>query len=281
MWGLQHATLLRGTRWHTARAGLLGAGATVRAPGRIRTPDLADRSRLLCPLSYGRMAATPTRSVAPRHTFVMAIPLGDFNPTRRRGVVTLVLIALNVGVFVLWQPWGGDVCEQSAFYARWGAVPDEIIERHPLDQRELDTAVDPRCGLEAMSDKSVAGSVLVAMFLHGGWWHLLGNMLFLLIFGNNIEDRLGHVRYLLFYVVCGYAAAYAFALGKAVTVATAQTRSSERTSGGTCPSYATMWAGFGRSSWIVCCFGWSPAKVNRIMPPPIPACKCTGRCRSL
>jgi membrane associated rhomboid family serine protease len=55
-------------------------------------------------------------------------------------------------------------------------------------------------------------SVLYSMFLHGGWLHLLGNMLFLWVFGNNVEDRLGRIRYLLFYLVCGYAAAYAFAL---------------------------------------------------------------------
>jgi membrane associated rhomboid family serine protease len=141
----------------------------------------------------------------------MAIPLGDINPTRRRGVVTLLLIALNVGVFVLWQPWGGGVCEQSAFYARWGAVPEEIIERQPLDQRELDTAVDPRCGIEAMPDKSVAASVLVAMFLHGGWWHLLGNMLYLLVFGDNVEDRLGRAQFVAFYLACGVVATVMFA----------------------------------------------------------------------
>ncbi len=61
-------------------------------------------------------------------------------------------------------------------------------------------------------DKSPELSVLTSMFLHGGWLHLLGSMLFLWIFGNNVEDRMGHVRYLLFYVVCGYAAAYGFAL---------------------------------------------------------------------
>ena len=55
-------------------------------------------------------------------------------------------------------------------------------------------------------------SVLTAMFLHGSWLHLLGNMLFLLIFGNNVEDRMGHIRFTLFYVVCGYAASYGFAL---------------------------------------------------------------------
>ena len=49
------------------------------------------------------------------------------------------------------------------------------------------------------------------MFLHGGWLHLLGNMLFLMVFGNNVEDRLGHLRYLLFYLGCGYVATYVFA----------------------------------------------------------------------
>jgi membrane associated rhomboid family serine protease len=55
-------------------------------------------------------------------------------------------------------------------------------------------------------------SVLSAMFLHGGLLHLLGNMLFLFVFGNNVEDRLGRVRYLFFYLACGYAATYGFAL---------------------------------------------------------------------
>lgn len=141
----------------------------------------------------------------------MAIPIADYNPTRRRSVVTLLLIAVNVGVFVLWQPWGGGVCEQSAFYARWGAIPDEIVERQPLDQQELDSTVDPRCGLEAMSDKSVSVSILVAMFLHGGWAHLLGNMLFLFVFGDNVEDRFGRPQFLVFYLACGTIATVMFA----------------------------------------------------------------------
>jgi membrane associated rhomboid family serine protease len=141
----------------------------------------------------------------------MAIPLGDLNPTRRRGWVTLLLITVNIGVFVLWQPWGGNVCEQSAFYARWGAIPNEVVEQQPLDQAELDTTVDPRCGVEAMSDKSVALSVVVAMFLHGGWAHLLGNMLYLWVFGDNVEDRLGPGQFLVFYLVCGTLATVLFA----------------------------------------------------------------------
>jgi len=141
----------------------------------------------------------------------MAIPLGDLNPPRRRGWITLLLIVVNIGVFLLWQPWGGDACEQSAFYARWGAIPDEVVELQPLDQAELDTTVDPRCGVAAMSDKSVALSVVVAMFLHGGWAHLLGNMLYLWVFGDNVEDRLGRGQFLIFYLVCGTLATVLFA----------------------------------------------------------------------
>lgn len=55
-------------------------------------------------------------------------------------------------------------------------------------------------------------SVLTSMFMHGGFWHLAGNMLYLWIFGNNVEDAMGHVRFLLFYVLCGVAAVYAFVL---------------------------------------------------------------------
>jgi membrane associated rhomboid family serine protease len=141
----------------------------------------------------------------------MAIPLGDINPTRRRGWVTLLLIALNAGVFLLWQPWGRSVCQQSAFYARWGAIPNEIVEQQPLDQDELATTVDPRCGIAAMTDKSIAVSVIFSMFLHGGWAHLLGNMLYLWVFGDNVEDRLGRGQFLLFYLACGTVATVMFA----------------------------------------------------------------------
>ncbi len=150
----------------------------------------------------------------------MAIPLGDINPTRRRGVITLLLIAINVGVFVLWQPWDGGFCEQSGFYARWGAIPDEIVGQEPLTQRELDTTVDPRCGLEATPDKSVSLSILIAMFLHGGWAHLLWNMLFLYVFGDNVEDRLGRPQFLLFYLACGALATVVFAGANPTSTAT-------------------------------------------------------------
>lgn len=150
----------------------------------------------------------------------MAIPIGDINPTRRRGIVTWALIAINIGVFVGLQPWSDGGCEQQRFYVQWGAISQEIVELEPLTQAELDTSVDPRCAIAASDDKSVPLSIVTAMFLHGGWAHLLGNMLYLLVFGDNVEDRLGRVRYLLFYLVCGVAATLVFAAVNATSTTT-------------------------------------------------------------
>jgi membrane associated rhomboid family serine protease len=151
------------------------------------------------------------------------IPVADDNPTRSTPVVTWLLIALNVVVFLQEPiadelPFIGSVttraeaCQDLAFFRRWAAIPVELVSNDPLDE----TAGPPAPGgCEAVPvtyDKVPALSVLYALFLHGGWLHLLGNMLFLLVFGNNVEDRLGHLRFLLFYLLCGYIATYAFAL---------------------------------------------------------------------
>ncbi|MEU4149362.1 rhomboid family intramembrane serine protease [Streptomyces sp. NPDC026659] len=156
----------------------------------------------------------------------MVIPVHDVNPVRRTPVVTYALIAANVLVFLLTPGAVGAVageshlaqlCHLHAFMDHYAAVPRELIHHQlpPLVPTGA-TGVGPNgpgCVVGTPSyDKSPALSVLTSMFLHGGWLHLLGNMLFLLIFGNNVEDRMGHVRYLLFYVVCGYAAGYGFAL---------------------------------------------------------------------
>ncbi|AXI77357.1 rhomboid family intramembrane serine protease [Peterkaempfera bronchialis] len=156
----------------------------------------------------------------------MVIPVHDVNPVRRTPWVTYALIVLNVVVFlrtpgVVSTPLGrgslGELCRLEAFTDRWGAVPRELIhDRLPALVPTGGTAVGPQgpgCILGPPGyDKSPPLSVLTAMFVHGSWLHLLGNMLFLWIFGNNIEDRLGRVRYLLFYLLCGYAAGYGFAL---------------------------------------------------------------------
>ncbi|MGW2743024.1 rhomboid family intramembrane serine protease [Streptomyces sp. NPDC001450] len=156
----------------------------------------------------------------------MVIPVHDVNPARRTPYVTYALIAANVLVFLTMPGIAGSVaggsdlaqlCHLQAFMDHYAAVPRELIH-HQLPQLVPtgDVGVGPHgpgCVVgPARYHKSPPLSVFTAMFLHGSWLHLLGNMLFLLIFGNNVEDRMGHIRYFLFYVVCGYAAGYGFAL---------------------------------------------------------------------
>ena len=167
-----------------------------------------------------RQPATDARACDTR---AAVIPLRDANPTRRTPVLTLGLIAVNVVVFVLWQPTlrGGPQAEldQQLFFFCQGVVPFEVVEQTSLAQggvtaaQALDEDFGPTAGgpiqqllgLECPG-KSWLLSVLVAMFLHGGWLHLGGNMLFLWVFGNNIEDRLGYVLFMPFYLAGGVAA---------------------------------------------------------------------------
>jgi membrane associated rhomboid family serine protease len=156
------------------------------------------------------------------------IPIHDENPTWRTAWVTITLIALNLVVFLL-EPVAfsfsgnpasaADACHQEAFFRRYAAIPRELTTNRQLPRTITETR-PPRVEGNQVAcpvgrptyDKLPALSVLYAMFLHGSWLHLLGNMLFLWVFGNNVEDRLGRVRYLLFYLLCGYAATYGFAL---------------------------------------------------------------------
>lgn len=152
----------------------------------------------------------------------MVLPVHDVNPVRRTPVVTYALILANVVVFLL-SPLAlslvgdGDAarqCETAAYLQRWAAVPDELIGNE-VPSFALTGAAEGG-GCLAVSpppyDKQPWLSALTAAFLHGGWFHLLGNMLFLYVFGNNVEDRLGRVRFVLLYAVCALAAAYGFAL---------------------------------------------------------------------
>jgi membrane associated rhomboid family serine protease len=157
----------------------------------------------------------------------LVLPVHDINPVRRTPVVTYALIAVNVVVFVL-SPVAGYVagssstaqeCRTVSFFDRYAAKPEELM--HNRQEPEGATGAVARTGggqigcvvqRPAPYTKTPFLSVLYAMFLHGGWLHLLGNMLFLLVFGNNVEDRLGRLRYLGFYLLCGYAATYGFAL---------------------------------------------------------------------
>jgi membrane associated rhomboid family serine protease len=110
------------------------------------------------------------------------IPLRDLNPTRRKPVVTWLLIAVNVGVWLYQWSLGP---EMEAFVREWGAVPYHLTHGGKL---------------------GIYLTPLTSMFMHGGWLHLIGNMWFLHVFGDNIEDELGHARYLFFYLVSGLGA---------------------------------------------------------------------------
>jgi membrane associated rhomboid family serine protease len=156
----------------------------------------------------------------------VVIPIHDQNPLRRTPVVTIGLVLVNVVVFLLTPAvssteLGTDApraaCQQAAFYEHYAAIPREMTHNEPLARVPTGEVGDVSgdtvsCTTGQPSyDKIPFVSVLSAMFLHGGWLHLLGNMLFLWIFGNNVEDRFGRLRFLLFYLFCGYTAAYGFA----------------------------------------------------------------------
>lgn len=135
----------------------------------------------------------------------MLIPIGDDNQDRRSTpVVNYLLIAMNILAFVFWQSLGRDVYTTFAY----ATVPAEI-----LTGKDIVTAptllLDPLSGQQfempglQATPIPVFLTLFTSMFLHGGWAHLLGNMLFLWIFGDNLEDEMGHARYLVFYLLCG------------------------------------------------------------------------------
>jgi membrane associated rhomboid family serine protease len=123
------------------------------------------------------------------------IPLYDRNPTRRFPIVTVGLIVACFAVFglELTVSMGGGDAALETFFGQWGAVPAKI------------TAA---IGSGDWFSPAILG-IFTSMFLHGGWLHVLGNMLYLWVFGNNVEDRLGRVRFLVFYLVGGIVAALA------------------------------------------------------------------------
>lgn len=111
------------------------------------------------------------------------IPLRDHNPSHRTPYITFVLIALNVLVF-LFELYSESQGQLNNLIITWSIIPHELTTQPVAEIPTLFTA----------------------MFMHGGWAHLLGNMLYLFIFGDNIEDQLGHTRFLLFYLICGLTA---------------------------------------------------------------------------
>jgi membrane associated rhomboid family serine protease len=139
------------------------------------------------------------------------LPLADRNPTLRAPVFTVLLIGINIAVFVFWQGGGTFTAEEETkFTYEHAAVPCELTTGHPVTDLEVSSGKclsnPPKFAHEVFPSKNVYLAALVSMFMHGGWLHLLGNMLFLWIFGNNIEDRLGPLRFVLFYLAGGVVA---------------------------------------------------------------------------
>jgi membrane associated rhomboid family serine protease len=119
------------------------------------------------------------------------IPLRDAIPSGSFPAVTALLITLNVLAFFYELSLGRQL---DVFIMQYGAVPLRFVLAGQMEQVSTIERVLP---------------LFISMFLHGGWLHLGGNMLYLWIFGDNVEDRLGHGRFLLFYLTCGLAAALA------------------------------------------------------------------------
>ena len=127
-------------------------------------------------------------------------------------MITILLLVVNIGVFLFVQE---DQGQEASFTFEYAAIPDEVTTGEPLDCSEVVEVLGgsvrqcPDPDAEVFPDKRVWLAVVWSMFFHGGWAHIAFNMLFLWVFGNNIEDRLGHVKYLLFYLASGIAATLA------------------------------------------------------------------------
>ncbi len=112
-------------------------------------------------------------------SFGPMFPIRDHNPSGRTPYVTYALMALNIGIFLSYWPLMGDPRALSAFYLEWAMIPAKV------------------------SYQGAYHTLITSTFLHGGLMHLAGNMLFLWVFGDNLEDEMGHLPYLAFYLACG------------------------------------------------------------------------------
>jgi membrane associated rhomboid family serine protease len=129
-------------------------------------------------------------------------PIRDDNPHFLTPFVTYGLIIANVLAWALLQGFGSEPTLSSSV-CRLGLIPGELLQTAPPGTR---FPVGPQ-SVCVLGDTGAWHTVLTSMFMHGGWFHLIGNMWFLWIFGNNVEDSMGHVRFIVFYLLCGFAAA--------------------------------------------------------------------------
>ena len=143
----------------------------------------------------------------------MFLPVRDENPTLDASVATIALIGLNVFAWVFIQGLGFDEARLTASVCRLGAIPGVLLGNH-AEAAALAAQLDSPCPIAPTADWA---TVITSMFMHAGWLHLIGNMWFLWVFGDNVEDAMGHMRFGVFYVLCGLAAFFAQALADPVS----------------------------------------------------------------
>ena len=148
------------------------------------------------------------------------LPIGDDNPVRRTPLVTWLIVAACLAAYFVWQPTPfSDDVDDLRFNLEQAAIPCEVVENRPLTQAEVDATFrlgeDAACNIDGGQTpafdpgKNVWQAVVTSMFLHGSLLHIGGNLLFLWIFGNNVEDRLGKLGFAAFYLAGGVVATLA------------------------------------------------------------------------
>ena len=130
------------------------------------------------------------------------IPIGDTNEDRiRTPYVNYLLLAINIFVFVYYQAFGSN----EAFLMSFATIPEEILSGKDVILNGMGATPIP-----------VYATIITSMFMHGGLAHLGGNLLYLWIFGDNLENRMGHLRYLIFYLLCGIIATLSHVLASSM-----------------------------------------------------------------
>jgi membrane associated rhomboid family serine protease len=134
------------------------------------------------------------------------IPIKDDLPTLHRPVVTYAIVGLNIAAWLLLQGAGFGMQDLIASVCNLGMIPGEITGAAPVG-----SGIPIAEGMACLVDDDPINTFtpLTSMFLHGSWGHIIANMLFLWVFGNNVEDSMGHGRFAAFYLICGLAAAAA------------------------------------------------------------------------
>lgn len=140
-------------------------------------------------------------------------PLHDENPTVRPAIATIAFIALNVGAWLFLQGLGNAIALAQSI-CTFGLIPGELLHLAPRGTL-VPLSDEVRCVLDG---SATVLTPLTSMFMHGGWFHLIGNLWFLWVFGDNVEDAMGTPRFILFYLTCGLTAAAAQVLTSPASV---------------------------------------------------------------